>query len=411
MPVVAERGRPGGAPLEAAAGVVTAAADQSGPRPCRGPRPLALYLRLATLAARADTAAAGRGRHASPVDLTRFVNGLRAYWEHSYCRPASRPPIIWTSGSARLVDHGDPHGWPVLIVPSLVNRAYILDLDGSRSLIRHLVDTGYRPILLDWGQPQGTELSLTLADQIFARAAAALDATLAVAGRPPVLLGYCMGGLVACALAQARSADLAGLGLLATPWDFAAGRAGTAPLLASGLLPLTLGIATMGQAPVDLLQAFFGLLDPWRVIDKFQRFADLPPDSAEAERFVAVEDWLNDGVPLAGPVAQECLWHWYVENRPGRGIWAPGGELVQPERLALPSFVAIPRRDRIVTAASAEALARRLPQATVVRPMAGHISMLIGKAAPVQLWRPFTEWLRRIAPSRSPRAMRPASAT
>lgn len=364
-----------------------------------GPRPLALYLHLAAWAAEPHQAPDGAGSApaATPDGLRRFLDGLRAYWAHPYRRQPSEPRIMWADGSSRLLDYGAPAGRPLLIIPSLINRAYILDLTTHRSFVAHLADAGYRPLLLDWGRPRGAALGATLAELIHGPAHGALDAALRLTGQRPVLLGYCMGGLVACALAQARRDDLAGLALLATPWDFRPGAAGVAPQLAAGLLPLTLGIATMGHAPVELLQAFFVLLDPLRVVRKFQRFADLPVDSPEARLFVAVEDWLNDGVPLAGPVAQECLWHWYVENRPGLGTWAPGGEVVRPERLTLPAFVSIPKKDRIVPAASAESLARRLPQATVVRPAGGHISMLVGDAAQAQLWQPFTQWLRRIA--------------
>jgi polyhydroxyalkanoate synthase len=368
-----------------------------------GPRPLALYLRLAALAA-------GESRHpGSSIDAERFLAGLQAYWRHPYRRACAYPRSIWREGPARMRDYGGD-GLPLLVVPSLINRAYILDLMPERSFLGFLMEAGFRPVLLDWGTPEGAELSRTLADQILARAQTALNVVLEYTGERPILLGYCMGGILACALAQARQHDLAGLALLATPWDFHARGSSAAPLLAGNLLPLTLSIATLGCASVDLLQSFFALLDPPAVVTKFQRFADLPVESVEARRFVAIEDWLHDGVPLAGPVAQECLWQWYVENRTGRGLWAPGGTVVRPETIDLPAFVAIPRHDRIVTTASAQALASALPQATVIRPAAGHISMLTGAAAPHQLWRPFAQWLRRIAPRRSLRIVRPASA-
>jgi polyhydroxyalkanoate synthase len=84
---------------------------------------------------------------------------------------------------------------------------------------------------------------------------------------------------------------------------------------------------------------------------------------------------------------------------------------VRPEELALPALVAIPSRDRIVPAASAEPLAAGLPEATVIRPAAGHVSMVVGDRAPEQLWQPLAAWLRRIAPRRSSRPVRPACAT
>jgi polyhydroxyalkanoate synthase len=301
-------------------------------------------------------------------------------------------------------------GRPVLVLPSLINRTDVLDLMPERSLLEHLVAAGFRPLLLDWGKPEGTELRLTLAEQIHGRAHAALDVAIALTGQRPVLLGYCLGGLLAAGLAASRQGDLAGLALLATPWDFHAGEASSV-LVAANRLPLASTIATLGCAPVDMLQFFFALLDPLAVIRKYVRFADLRPDDARARVFVAVEDWLNDGVPLAGPVAQECLLDWYGANLPGRGLWAPGGVTAAPERLDLPVFVAVPRHDRIVPAASAEALVPRLRRVTLARPAAGHVSMVVGDAAERELWRPLTRWLRRIAPRRSSPRMSAASAT
>ena len=40
-----------------------------------------------------------------------------------------------------------------------------------------------------------------------------------------------------------------------------------------------------------------------------------------ARRFVVLEDWLNDGVPLAAPVAREVLSGWYGANTPAAGAW------------------------------------------------------------------------------------------
>ena len=115
-----------------------------------------------------------------------------------------------------------------------------------------------------------------------------------------MLLGYCLGGLLAAGLAASRQRDLAGLALLAMPWDFHAGDGGAPPPIAA-TPQLTAAIAALGCAPVDMLQGFFASLDPLAVIAKYARFADLPPEHPKARAFVAVEDWLNDGVPLAGP--------------------------------------------------------------------------------------------------------------
>jgi polyhydroxyalkanoate synthase len=62
-----------------------------------------------------------------------------------------------------------------------------------------------------------------------------------------------------------------------------------------------------GELPVDVIQALFAGLDPLLVVRKFVKFAGLDPASPSAAQFVALEDWLNDGVPLAAEVTRECL--------------------------------------------------------------------------------------------------------
>ena len=67
----------------------------------------------------------------------------------------SDPPELWREGTTRVLDYGDPArgGVPLLVVPSLINRAYILDLSARSSLLRWLADQGFRPFLVDWGRP------------------------------------------------------------------------------------------------------------------------------------------------------------------------------------------------------------------------------------------------------------------
>jgi poly[(R)-3-hydroxyalkanoate] polymerase subunit PhaC len=166
----------------------------------------------------------------------------------------------------------------------------------------------------------------------------------------------------------------------------------------------------LGVLPVDVLQALLASLDPNLVPNKLRAFARLDPASPEAEAFVALEDWLNDGVPLAGPVAEECLTGWYGENRPGEGRWRVAGQAVRPELWTGPTYVVVPSRDRIVPPASAEALVRRLPQALAHRPHAGHIGMVVGSSAETALWRPLAQWIASVGPSsRRPRVEKPAS--
>ena len=277
-----------------------------------------------------------------------------------------------------------------------MNRYYILDLSRRRSLMRYLADNGIRPLLMDWGPPGPAERGFGLTEYTAGRLQAALMAAVDVCGGPLTLAGYCMGGLLALALAQRRPKQVRALALLATPWDFHAADDAHARLLAALDAPLEGLLTALGELPIDALQAMFTWSDPTMVANKFRALSERDPASPEAADFVALEDWLNDGVALTAPVARECLFGWYGENRPGRGEWRIAGKAVRPEKLKQPCLIAIPRRDRIVPPQSALALAEALPGASRLTPPAGHIGMVIGRRARQGLWKPLSSWLKSV---------------
>ena len=323
----------------------------------------------------------------------KFLAGLEAYRRHPYRRAEPDIPIVWRAGNARLLDYGQRRGPGVLIVPSLINRYYVLDLLPGRSFVRCLAECGLRPFVLDWAEPGETERHLTLTDYIAGPLGAALQAAIALTGGPVGVIGYCMGGLLALALALRHPAETVCLALLATPWDFHAERAEQAQLLAATVEAALVGSADVPLA-LDVIQTLFLALDPFLAERKFTRFAGLDPDSDAARDFVALEDWINDGVPLARNVALECARSWYRDNDPAHGKWRVAAGPVRPEEIRAPSLVVLPSRDRIVPPLSAEALATAISGAAVLRPPFGHIGMMASAAAPETVWSPISEWLR-----------------
>jgi polyhydroxyalkanoate synthase len=350
-------------------------------------------LSLALAGAKSDSFGA-----ALDAELTRraalFLDGVELYRHHPYRRDLADPPLLWQEGTTRLLDYRPRGGPPVLVVPSLINRAYILDLAPGQSLLRYLADQGLRPFLVDWGAPGEAERRLDLGDYILRRLVPAAEvARQAAGGVAPVVLGYCMGGLLALALAHRRPELASALALLATPWRFHAERAEQARLLGVLAAPIAKSYAALGEVPVDVLQSLFAAQDPLLVLRKFSRFAGMAQDSAGALGFVALEDWLNDGVPLAIPVARECLGGWYGEDRPGRGQWHIDGKAIRPREIEIPALVVVPAQDRIVPPATAAAVADELPAAETWTPRLGHIGMIVGHDAPSVVWEPLAAWL------------------
>jgi polyhydroxyalkanoate synthase subunit PhaC len=407
---------------------MTTRPEAPGPLKRRGPRPLLLHLTLAMLRSNVSRAtsplwsadwqtssaailqsiqsAVQDGNHETEFSATvvaetlrqdaALIEGIAAYRRHPWQRTLIDPPSIWSEGGTRLLDYGPAGGRPVLFVPSLINRAYVLDIAEGYSMLRWLSGQGVRPLLLDWGWPEETERRFSLTDYVAGRMERAMTAAAGYAGTPPVLAGYCMGGTLAVAAAQRRPDLIGGLALLAAPWDFHAPDPERALQAAQTLPLLEPALAFSNALPVDLLQSLFALLDPWGVADKYRGFARLSPDSERARLFVALEDWLNDGVPLAAGVARACLSEWYGENAPARGNWRIAGLPVDPAAIATPTFVAVPGRDRIVPPESARILARLIPNAVLHQPAAGHIGMAAGARAEISLWRPLCDWLRTL---------------
>ena len=92
---------------------------------------------------------------------------------------------------------------PILYVPPLVNKYYLLDLQPKSSLIRWLVEQGHTVFVVSWVNP-GQELAdMDIADYIKLGPIAALDAIEQATGEREIdMFGFCMGGtLVAMALA------------------------------------------------------------------------------------------------------------------------------------------------------------------------------------------------------------------
>lgn len=419
---------------------MTAAETQHQPEPRHGPRPLTLHLGSAAaswmsslavlpharngslswnkqLAPEAEALASALANHepealAGAINgeiqrrMADFLAGIEGYRQHPYRRglesASDAPGVLWHQGSSRLLDYGtggtggsgavDSRAPTVVFVPSLINRAYILDLSRDRSLMRYLAASGIRPMLLDWGEPVGDERDFGLDDYIAGRLNAALDAALSAAGQPVVLAGYCMGGLLVMPAALARPSDISSLVLMATPWDFHTGSQGD--IINALNLPLETILAAMGALPVDVIQALFAALDPLLAARKFSHFAKLAPNCAAARNFVALEDWLNDGVDLSGGVARECLLGWYGANDTAHGRWHVAGKAIHPQRLVQSVLNIVPRRDRIVPPESAEPLSALIPSVETWRPALGHIGMIASPRAKRGLWRPLAAWIK-----------------
>lgn len=332
-----------------------------------------------------------------------FIKGVDLYRRHPFRRENSSPAKVIAVAGVSLLDYGDEKGspsnaigQPILLIPSLINPASILDLMPGRSLVEALKQAGYRPFLLDWGIPGATERQFTVDDYILKRLKPALDHVVAAAGGPIPVLGYCMGGTLATALACLHPDQIAALILLAAPWDFKADPDHLSVIQSAKLAQHLAGSDPSDFVDFQLLQSYFVSLDPTLTDRKFRRFATLDQNSEAARFFVALECWANSGPPLTGGVIQQVLKDWGEANKPAINRWILGGQTIDPAKLLCPVYIQCPEKDRLVAPKSAMALKQVIPHAHARYTTRGHVGMVVGSGAKDSVFGPVVDWLNEV---------------
>jgi len=334
-----------------------------------------------------------------------MLSGVSRYLETPYRRNVKEPPAIWNQGAARLLDYGLGTVEAVkaktiaFFIPSLINRYYILDLEENRSFMRYLASQNIYPLVLDWGTPGKKEENYSVDDYVQKVLLPAIDFVHQSASQKVALAGYCMGGILSLAAAQLAPKKISSLSLLATPWDFHCKQ--FAPFVVEKKWQDYIHslIGANKYVPADVVQSLFYITDPWVFEHKFRRFFGMEPESRAAKDFVALEHWVNDGVPMTAKVAKDCMIGWAQQNLVAGGGWRVAEKIINPQKINLPTFIAIPKNDHVVPYECAWPLAQLMKNATLLHPSAGHVGMIVGQKAKKELWQPFVEWLRCIAPS------------
>lgn len=335
--------------------------------------------------------------------LVRLLEGIRTYRNTQYQRAMSDLPVVWQQGGCRLLYCGGLNRRPrasdppaLLLIPSLINRYTILDLNEERSFARYLAAQGKPVYLVDWGEPDTEEKKFNCADYISQRLAPMAEHIRRLGHQKTVAVGHCLGGMLALGLSSGFAHLVDAQILLAAPWDFSQEAMGVAKMPDATLRQTRQYISGLDVFAGDHLLAMFYLRDPWGYQDKLRCFADMERNTPQEKHFVAVEDWANDFVPIAKGVAQDALLNWGQENQALRGLWRVNGRRVDPAWVKQPSLLVVPQEDRIVPPASSQPLVDALPNGWTLTPTSGHVGMVVGSRGKAELWEPLVAWVDEV---------------
>lgn len=308
--------------------------------------------------------------------------GLRKYQSASRPAPPPAPKVFAEAGVAKLLHYGSDNGRaPVVFVPSLINPPQVLDLSEGRSMLRHMAAAGHDAYLVDWGHPVAQDAALGLDGHVSDR----LLPMIAALPRPPILVGYCLGGSLALGAAALR--EVQAVATIAAPWRFDGFPDADRELIASLWRGAKATSERLGYVPMEVLQSGFWAMDPSRTIRKYAAFLSAEPGSDAERAFLAVEDWANGGPPLTFAAGRDLFEQFYAANASGLLQWRIGDRVVDPASLSCPTLSIRSATDRIVPASAAPDLAEGFTLNL------GHVGMIVGGSAVPLLWEPLSRWL------------------
>lgn len=351
----------------------------------RGPMPIMMHLALMAL---------------SPDKVQDILQGLHNYHHHPYDRSQelTELPSIWSAGSVQLLhakaQQNTASKRPVFIIPSFINGAEILDLTQERSFIRWLAAQGHDCYLLDWGDLTQDTATESLSALITKRLSPALAHIKATHDTAPALIGYCLGGNFAAALAALHSDDVAQLILLAAPWDFHHPDNKLRKLLISQSSMVKEKAQQGGALSTGYLQSLFIQTDLKQSAKKYANFGKHDPSSPIAKHFVATEDWVNGGQDIPAQLILECIERFYKQNASMKNNWQlADGTAIDIKSFTGRTLVFVPLNDHIVPHGTSSAITAHLQNATAMNVDSGHIGMLVGRNAQQICWQPILDFL------------------
>ena len=312
-----------------------------------------------------------------------FLRGMNRFYAN-FDRKKAANQIIWQEGSTHVIDYSQiaQNNLPILFfIPSLINKSYILNLTQETSLVQYFAKLGYRVYLVDFNEPLDNELNMGFIDYQL-RIERAINAI--CKNHPIITIGYCLGAIFSCALHSQAKSNLVGQILIAVPWDFSHFKKILGlenPLIIQNFILI---VSSLDKVSPALVQWFFSAIDPHKIWNKFSDFADMQ-DPKEVEKFLIIEQWVNDGISLSKKFALEMLSILHKNN------------LKQDHLFKLdcstPSLIIGGLEDKIAPPSAYVDLCQKLSNKQIIQKNTGHIGLIVSKLAREEIWIEMRDWL------------------
>ena len=343
----------------------------------------------------------------NPVQRTLERMGLPAADFAGLAGPLGVTPkdTIYAQGTLKL-HHFRPQAdsvyrVPVLIVTSLVNQPYILDLVPGQSMVEFLLKQGYDVYMIEWGRPRKEHQHLTLEDHVLDRLPACVQQVLQHSGeRELSIIGYCVGGLLAVLWAALNAK---GPGAAPTPLKNLVCMA--TPVNSDGLesLKAWMGesfdeealIAQHGNVPAEWVQNALRALRPFGKVAGAMNLLNQADKQEVVRSNLRMGKWETDNIPFPGGVFRQMVNDFLRGNQLVRGQWTLGGQRVDLGAIRVPFLHLLAQEDHITPYASSRDLVQLVGSADKQELIlkGGHVGLVAGRGAELRMWPALDAWL------------------
>jgi polyhydroxyalkanoate synthase len=326
-------------------------------------------------------------------NVMRFLGGHRVKVGQTPCDVVferNKMKVLRYKPFAELAEGAERHKTPVFLVPSLINRHYILDLESGKSFVEYLLMQGFDVFMLNWGTPSAEDQHQTFEDCIEMLIASAIRRICKLTGEEKVhLVGHCMGGMLTLPYAVLYPERVASLLNMTTPVDM-----NKAGVLKGWSTPLDVDVMvdSLGNAPWPLLQTSFQLLKPMSMLQKTAWFYENLWDNERIDRFLALETWVNDNVSIPGEFYRTYIRRIYQDNALYNGTLVIKGQSIDLSVIKHPILNIAAQYDHIAPVPSVVALKELIPHSENVVVKGGHIGAVISRKASKMVWPQITEF-------------------
>jgi polyhydroxyalkanoate synthase len=338
-------------------------------------------------------------RREAQRSLFRARNGIKLLAGSRPVVGATPRDIVWRRGKAELARyHSDKRSRrpPVVIVWSVVSRAYILDLRPGHSFIEQLLDSGIDTFMLDWGAADAVDSGNTLEVYVDNYLPRALERALEVAGSDEIdILGYCFGGVLSClGVAAYPEIPVRNLAVMATPIDLRHIE-GLIKSFRRGGLEVDDLLDETGNLPADAVYRGFASLRPTTDIFKYATLWERLWSDEFVDGYQAMAGWIRDQTPMPGALARQLVDLLLRRNILTTGEIPLGGRTVRLADITCPLLNVMAENDHMVPPAASEVLSRLVGSSDVtdLRIPAGHIGLAAGRDAARTTVPRIVEWL------------------